>query len=137
MNIKKIRRKCEVRGCKNTDCFAISKVNEVGNSVIICPDCLREGLEAVDGYVPEAKKGYTPPPPLFFNGSVQQIIKESPEMEVKQEDDEAKYDTEASDEAENADNADGDIFKCPICQKEYRTVSGLEKHMAKHEEDKI
>lgn len=45
MNVKKIKRKCDVRGCGNTDSFCISRSRELGGSVIICKRCLSEALE--------------------------------------------------------------------------------------------
>ncbi len=53
MYIKKIRRKCGNRGCKNTEnVYALSKTREMGNSVIICEECLKDALKTID----EAKK---------------------------------------------------------------------------------
>lgn len=48
MYVKKLRRKCNVRGCKNTVSYATSKTREMGNSVIICTDCLKATLEAIE-----------------------------------------------------------------------------------------
>lgn len=49
MYIKKIRRKCGNRGCKNTEnVYALSKTREMGNSVIICEECLRDALKTID-----------------------------------------------------------------------------------------
>ena len=141
MNIRKVKRKCGVRGCKNTDCFAISKVREVGNSIIICSDCLKDGLEAVKGYVPEPKREYTPPPPLFYNSqptaeksSVVAEV-ETAAVENEQENKETETAAEVTVETENAENTDGNVFICPVCKKEYKSAAGLEKHMAaKHKE---
>ena len=47
MYIKKVRQKCGVRGCKNTDCYSISKSREMGFSVIACESCFKEALKAV------------------------------------------------------------------------------------------
>lgn len=55
MYIKRIKRKCGVRGCKNTDVFALSKSREMGNSVIICKDCLKDALTSTDNYVEPIK----------------------------------------------------------------------------------
>lgn len=161
MNIRKVKRKCGVRGCKNTDCFAISKVREVGNSIIICSDCLKDGLEAVKGYVPEPKREYTPPPPLFYNSlptaEESSVVAEAETAAVEDEQENNETETtaevpvetetvtaegeqketasETSDEAENNENTDGNVFICPVCKKEYKSAAGLEKHMtAKHKE---
>ena len=47
MYVKKVKRKCEVRGCKNTDCYSISRSREMGFSIIACESCLNEALEAI------------------------------------------------------------------------------------------
>lgn len=47
MYTRKIKRKCGVRGCKNTVSYALSKTREMGNSVIICADCLKASAEAI------------------------------------------------------------------------------------------
>lgn len=66
MYVKKIKRICGVRGCKNTDVFAISKSRDMGNSVIACRDCLKEALESIDNYV-EPVKVKREQKPLFYH----------------------------------------------------------------------
>lgn len=57
MFVKKFRKKCGVRGCKNvTDVFIISKRSEISNTVAICRHCLQDALDTIDGYVEEVKK---------------------------------------------------------------------------------
>lgn len=48
MYAKKIKRKCGVRGCKNTVSYAISKSREMGNSIIMCKDCLMDALATIE-----------------------------------------------------------------------------------------
>lgn len=48
MYVKKIKRKCGVRGCKNTETYAISKSREMGNSIIACKDCLMDALATIE-----------------------------------------------------------------------------------------
>ena len=72
MFVKGVKRKCSVRGCKNTDCFAISRTREVGNTVIICKSCLGKALGAIDDIDPKTKSNIpavdnTKAPSLFFN----------------------------------------------------------------------
>lgn len=55
MYVKKIKRICGVRGCKNKESYALSRSREMGNSVIICKDCLKEALSAIDKQYPEPK----------------------------------------------------------------------------------
>ena len=72
MFVKKIKRVCGVRGCKNTDnVYAISKTREMGNSIIACKDCLKEALASIENYV-EPVKVKTERKPLFYH----------PELEV-------------------------------------------------------
>ena len=48
MYVKKIKRKCGVKGCKNTESYAISKTREMGNSIIACKECLLEALAQIE-----------------------------------------------------------------------------------------
>lgn len=55
MYVKKIKRICSVRGCKNTEVYALSKSRDMGNSVIICKDCLKDALASIENYVEPVK----------------------------------------------------------------------------------
>ncbi len=46
IHFKKVKRKCGVRGCRNTESFHLSCRREFGNSVIICRECLAAALKA-------------------------------------------------------------------------------------------
>lgn len=87
MKIKKIKKKCEVRGCKNTDTYSLTNTNEFGNSVIICEECLKKAVKAVAEYDPSAEKKTVsvPPPPLFFHGGIEKTA-ENVEETVETED---------------------------------------------------
>ena len=70
IHFKKVKRKCGVRGCKNTASHHLSRSREFGNSVIICADCLKEALSAISegqtaGQAPGQANGTAPG--LFFN----------------------------------------------------------------------
>ena len=66
MFVKRFKRKCDVRGCKNTaNVFLISKRREMGNTIAICTDCLKEAQSSVDGYVEEKKVVVREDKPLF------------------------------------------------------------------------
>ncbi len=71
---RKVKRICDVRGCRNTDCYAISKSREAGKSIIICKECFKGGLAAVEELeknTPVVKTtGPSAPPPLFFHPEV-------------------------------------------------------------------
>ncbi len=55
MRARRIKRICSVRGCKNTDCYVIARFCEFANSVIICKDCLKDALSAIDPSIFEVK----------------------------------------------------------------------------------
>lgn len=56
MFVKKFKKKCGVRGCKNvTDVFIISKRREMGNSVAICRECIIDALKSTESYREEIK----------------------------------------------------------------------------------
>jgi hypothetical protein len=56
MFIKKFKRKCDVRGCKNTmNVYLLSKRREFGNTVAVCRDCLEKALAQTDSYIEVAK----------------------------------------------------------------------------------
>lgn len=87
MNVKRVKRICGVRGCKNTDSFALSRYREMGNSVIICKECLKNALDSIDNYAEPEKKVNTERKPLFYHpeidvtpSSVTKIEPEPPEV---------------------------------------------------------
>lgn len=82
MNVKKIKRKCGVRGCKNTESFIISKTREMGNSVIMCRDCMLEALKATEGYS-EPEKVKKAPRPLFPHSKSEVTLSSAIDVEPK------------------------------------------------------
>ena len=70
MNVKRVKRICGVRGCKNTESFALSKFREMGNSVIICKECLKNALDSIDNYAEPEKKVKTEQKPLFYHPEI-------------------------------------------------------------------
>ena len=67
MNVRKMKMRCDVKGCKNVDSYCISRSAELGG-VVICEDCLRDALTAIENYVEPKKKTDTKPPELFYSG---------------------------------------------------------------------
>lgn len=66
MFVKRFKRKCDVRGCKNTaNVFLVSKRREMGNTIAICTECLKEAQSSIDGYVEEKKVVIREEKPLF------------------------------------------------------------------------
>ena len=84
MFIKKFKRKCDVRGCKNTaNVFLISKRREMGNTIAICTECLKEAQLSIDGYVEEKKVVKKEVKPLFphpeLNVTLSSVAENEPE----------------------------------------------------------
>ncbi len=48
MKVRKIRRKCMVQGCRNINTYALTASREFGHSVIICADCAKAAVEAIE-----------------------------------------------------------------------------------------
>lgn len=61
MKVKKVKRKCDVRGCRNTDCYSISYCSESGSTIIICAGCIAKANELINGKSnPPEKKASKP-----------------------------------------------------------------------------
>lgn len=89
MYVKKFRRKCSVKGCKNVDnVYIISQRRDLGNSVAICTDCLKEAQTSVDGYVEEIKV-VREPQPLFYHPEVKTEVTLSSVADIEPEPQEA------------------------------------------------
>ena len=89
MNVRKMKMRCDVKGCKNVDSYCISRSAELGG-VVICEDCLRDALAAIENYVEPKKKTDTKPPELFYSG-IEDIV-----SEVSDNDDELSLAGEAA-----------------------------------------
>ena len=75
MNVRKMKMRCDVKGCKNVDSYCISRSAELGGGVI-CAGCLRDALAAIENYVEPKKKTDTKPPELFYSG-IEDIVSET------------------------------------------------------------
>ena len=83
MFIKKFRRKCDVRGCKNTmNVFLLSKRREFGNTVAVCRDCLEKALAQTDNYI-EVAKVKREPQPLFPHPELNVTLSSVADVEPK------------------------------------------------------
>lgn len=137
MYARKVRRKCSIRGCRCTESFAISKTREIGNSVIICKNCLKDGLIAIDEIKPKAKSNIPKSnpaniPSLFFNAQIQPKKTDAEEETIPQS---APFTQESQDEqsfSEDEDNEDAEKvteYKCPDCGKVFDSERGLKSHL--------
>ena len=126
MFVRQVKRKCSVRGCKSTDCFAISRTREVGNTVIICKSCLGKALGAIDEIDPKTKSNIpavdnTAVPSLFFNAKA---LGKTEATETKIDDVPPADDTNGTNPPEDATE-----FKCPNCGKTFDSEKGLKTHL--------
>ena len=147
MFVRQVKRKCSVRGCKSTDCFAISRTREVGNTVIICKNCLGKALASLDEIDPKTKSNIsavdnTAVPSLFFNAKA---LGKTEATETKIDDvppaDDGNKEPERldgtnppADDTPDADdvtpsNDDVTEFKCPNCGKTFDSEKGLKTHL--------
>ena len=129
MYVRKVTRKCGVRGCKCFETFAISKTKEPGNSIIICRECLKEANKSVTELKPNEKNNIRKRstgevPGLFFNkqafGGVGKKV-----YDIKEENPVEKEDGEKNDQTEEKE----DVYKCSGCGKEFESEKGLKSHM--------
>lgn len=140
MFVRKVKRKCNVRGCRNTDCFSISHTREAGNSVIICKDCLSSALIATDEIDPKTKSNIpeiknTTAPSLFFNAEALGFVSTDDVAEAYAENEEQTED-ETDVENEN-DSFTDEVFMCPTCAKTFDSLKGLQTHRRYCKADKI
>lgn len=80
MYVKKIKRKCGVRGCKNTETYAISKSREMGNSIIACKECLMEALAVIEEQNKPVVEDFPEAPAIE---EVTEKVEEAPEEKPK------------------------------------------------------
>lgn len=146
MFVRQVKRKCSVRGCKSTDCFAISRTREVGNTVIICKSCLSSALESLNEINPKTKSNIPvienkAVPSLFFNAEAMGqsevkddltadadavAVEENPTAPEQTEPEERIEEDEHSEDT--ASNASDEVFTCPECGKEFDSMRGLQTH---------
>ena len=108
MRAKKIARLCSIRGCISTETYALTRTMEYGG-VIICEQCLRDAISAIEsGGVHDAPKPIKELP-LFFDPTSQ----DSGEGQGK----------------------NPEAFACQECGKEFKSKIALTGHMASHRKD--
>lgn len=142
MYVKKLRRKCGVRGCRNIDTYSISLSREAGNTVIMCKSCIGKALGAIDD-IEEGKPRIVPhteAPALFFNRRTAPAAVEAPTEEAVEETpveaptEEAVEETPVEAPTEEPVEAEG--FVCPHCSQVCKSELGLQAHIkAKHKGD--
>ena len=130
MYVRRVKRKCSVKGCKNTECFSISRTREAGNTVIACKDCLEQTVKAIDEIDPNAKNNIpvldnTLAPPLFFNEkafAAADKLSDNAETAENSDTDDTDVLDELTSQSENSE------FICPDCGKKFDSEKGLKSH---------
>ena len=153
MYYRRIKRKCNVRGCKNTDAYAISLTSEVGNTVTICKRCLENALQSIEEGKPVPEKQKSSGIPSLFFGNILKAetpaetpAEEPTEVTIEVDDhevsglleDDGVYEapTPAEEPIEETETEQGP-FTCPHCGQVCKTALGLQKHIdAKHKDVK-
>ena len=135
MRVVKLKKKCMIRGCNNTESFAISNsASEIGN-VWICAGCLAQALSGVD----ESRKDYDEKQqakkviaekPLFYHP---ELVRKQMEEAAKTEEAHAEEAEElvVNDAAEEAEEG-SEKHMCVECGKEFDTLKGLKAHSKVH-----
>jgi len=86
MHVKKVKKKCMVKGCKCTDCFSLTTGREFGNTVIICLDCLKAAAAEAEHYKPgTVREKPKTPPALFFSDALTASRAKTPANQEKPE----------------------------------------------------
>lgn len=135
MYVKKLKRRCSVRGCKNTDTFAISRTREIGNSVIMCKSCLYDALASIKDIKPETKDNIPAKnslaPALFFNdeaigkeNAVNMPVSDNNNPE-QTNNDEIKADAPVEEQPIPLASE----FVCPNCGRAFDSEKGLNTHL--------
>lgn len=146
MYVKRLKRKCSVRGCSNTDTYSISHSSEAGNTVIICKSCLGKALNAIDEapYEPQTRVSHEDAPSLSLHTpkkrtaivddvAVVEAVIETPavEEEVPAEAETGTEEGTATTPAEAPTE-----FACQYCGQVCKSELGLRSHInAKHKDE--
>jgi hypothetical protein len=110
MYVKKFKKKCGVRGCKNiSDVFIISRRREMGNTVAMCRQCMVDALKATDGYVEEVKVKKAPTQ-LFPHPEIKPTTLSPVADEESQPTEVIEEATEISDKSATEDTVAKDFF---------------------------
>lgn len=138
MYVKRLKRKCSVRGCSNTDTYSISHSSEAGNTVIICKSCLGKALSAIDDapYEPQIRVPHEDAPSLSLGGTKRKAVVAPEPIQAEPEApavEEAVPDTEEGTATTPAEEPAE--FVCPHCGQICKSELGLRSHInAKHKD---
>ena len=132
MYVRKVKRICGVRGCRNTQSYSVSLSREAGNSIIICQECAKKVFEALkDEPAPVATAlSKNEPAALFYHPEIENVAEEETEAAAPAEI--AAPEEENENVAEELDeelDPEATAYICPNCKKGFKTERGLKQHM--------
>lgn len=122
--IRKVHRKCMMKGCRSTTSYHISLSREIGNSIIICRDCAQKALKMID----EFEKRSMPSAAEEASDDTQETAEIADDVQEKAEITDGDGGTIPN------ERQDGEVCKCPECGKKFSSEKGLAAHMRIHKE---
>ena len=140
MYAKKLKRICDVKGCKNVETFAIGRYKQLGGGPVICRQCLEDALNVIDNpdtVAAEEKKNAAPVVPVFPRGIAPEFI-ETPKDGDNHDDNNGKSidekpgvnpDDGSDEEKTKTDDKEKKPFVCSNCGKSFKTQQGLDNHL--------
>ena len=122
--IRKVHRKCMMKGCRSTTSYHISLSREIGNSIIICRDCAQKALKMID----EFEKRSMPSAAEEASDDTQETAEIADDVQEKAEI------ADGDGGAVSTEQSEGEVCKCPECGKKFSSEKGLAAHMRIHKE---
>lgn len=111
--IKKVHKKCMMKGCACRSSYHISLSREIGNSIIICKSCAKKALEMIEDY--EKGQDNIFDVPTEIENSAEKVIDEN---------------------ATPTEEMQGvQVWECERCGKSFGSERGLASHMRVHDKE--
>lgn len=157
LKAKRIRRACDVPGCRNTVSYSLSRFRTFGNCVILCEECINDALKLVNeikedvhvelvGYVcPVCGEKFTTESAWVKHKYIHELVPTIDTSETVAE----VYSVESEDTVDTTDNADiadtsdttdtsdatdtadtAVVYTCDVCGKEFDSEANLKRHIA-------
>lgn len=143
MYVRRVKRKCGVRGCTSTESYSISHSSEAGNTIIICKSCLGKALNAIDEepHEPQSRVAHEDAPSLSLHKPKRKAaVAEAPVKAVETPAVEVEVPAEAetgTEEGTATTPAEAPTeFVCQYCGQVCKSELGLRSHInAKHKDE--
>lgn len=141
LKAKKIRRKCDVPGCRNTVSYSLSRFRTFGNCVVLCEECINGAVKLVN----EILNYYTCDlcGEKFLSQSdlhrhmIEHYAVDTGETVAEVLSVESEDTVDTTDNADIADTSDTTdtsdtavVYTCDVCGKEFDSEANLKRHIA-------